>query len=60
MLADRQIMDLEVPPGLTDAEIDRWWDEKLSEPDGSIILGGGFDKPDTDGRTQLQDHPQRR
>ena len=41
MLTDKQIMDLEPPPGLTDAELDRWWSEKLSEPDGSIISTGG-------------------
>jgi len=59
MLTDKQILELQPPTGLTDDELARWWQDALADPDGSIILGGGFDKRDPDGCAKLTDQPKR-
>jgi hypothetical protein len=39
MLSQRELLELKPPAGLSDEELQEWWEKQICEPDGTLILG---------------------
>jgi hypothetical protein len=38
MLTQEQLLNLRPPPGLSDEELQAWWEQQICEPDGTLIM----------------------
>ena len=44
MLSYEQLLDLTPPEGLSDDELQLWWQKQICEPDGTLIMNDEWAK----------------